>query len=850
MSLLSLPMNQDLRQYANIIEALKPVISKSGFNNRLNELTEHLPKERRFLIKMEMQRLARPCMRSIDLRGQVNGECRLYEYNGIQHYLDDVAIETFEDQLSVFGQFTFGVYEAVMETDNNFKVMREREEQQRETVSQKRNQPQAMALEKYTVPVVNLLSYARRHQERMNFAVSIEVFAQDGSVWRGNSVDISTEGLQIKLGKETSLQVSDQIEIFFRGLEEEFAMDKKQGVVYRILKMVYKNEHQYLMLQRAENVPNVPFDQFLQNFIRGNKRRYKVNMSNTIDAVYNKIAEQFLSPRSPSLPVFIDQVENKLIPRFAMLNEINTDITDYWSDEQRQLRLGYLLSASRLQWLVNRPAAQRELYVYAFTHLQQDKIYFYSASSKELDAKEVIKTAFLGFGARKVSWRVFKLVMSEMSPDQAHAPLSLPDNVSDKIKRLNQEPSARLMARLKNLRHVVHITDVTSDSGQEYYSQYKFNRANLPHLRVFGHARNRPPAAIQTYRYRFHDKRMEKRYLVRTTIALTASDGGTVYKGVSEDISVRGLRVELNQPFNSENGAPVEVAFPKLQSLTDKYDLMHLQYRIVASNGEKNIVHLKAVEGEQGAVARKFFEDLIKKNKSSLKTYQEEEDLPGIGHALRCINAKNTPNLAFTMNKEGARYLPQAAIDARHDERINQIAAHYAPADNLNFEFMFRDRNLESPFIQHGIKQIKLEQLPLRQELFVAFDPDQKLSRMAILPRFDNRFSSHESREKFIHEAIGRGQFIALHVLLTTTGKPDMEMLQAEMNYVSMYAIHRARELEEFMWDIVACAHLVDVTDEVLSRYNIEPALIRKNRRHHHQSIRNNAIRSDSQLLS
>ena len=202
------------------------------------------------------------------------------------------------------------------------------------------------------------------------------------------------------------------------------------------------------------------------------------------------------------------------------------------------------------------------------------------------------------------------------------------------------------------------------------------------------------------------------------------------------------------------------------------------------------------------------------------------------------------------MNKEGVRYLPQAAIASRHNYRIHQVAAHYAPEDKLNFEFMFRDRNLESPFIQHGIKQIKLEHLPLRQELFIAFDPNQKLSRMAILPRFDDKFTTDESRIKFINEAIGRGQFIALHVLLTTTGKPDMEMLQAEMNYVSMYAIHRARELEEFMWDIVACAHLVDVTDEVLSRYNIEPALIRKNRQQSAISHKNGNFADTASLLT
>ena len=95
---------------------------------------------------------------------------------------------------------------------------------------------------------------------------------------------------------------------------------------------------------------------------------------------------------------------------------------------------------------------------------------------------------------------------------------------------------------------------------------------------------------------------------------------------------------------------------------------------------------------------------------------------------------------------------------------------------------------------------------------------------MAIIPRYAHKFEDNDQRRAFIREAMARGQFIAIHVMLTTTGKPDMTMLQTEFNYVTMYAVHRARELEKKMWAMAACSHLIDVTDEVLIRYgfNIE----------------------------
>ena len=820
-------MNDDLRQYAEIIDQLKPYVARQDFNQKLNRLTAGLANERRFLIKMEVKRLARPCLRSIDLRGHVKGKCQLYEYAGTKHYLDDTAIKEFKKQIAVYGNFTFGVYESVMETENNFRVMREKAS---DSAKGKVPAYQTMPMERYNVPVVNLLSYAQRQHERMNFAVAVEVMNDAGYQWRGNSIDISAEGLQVKLSHAANITTGQTIEVFFRGLEEEFSLDKNHGIAYNVLKIIHKNEFLYLMLKRSTDTPNTPFDEFLENFIHGNKRRYKVNMNNTIEAIFNKTVEQFLSPRSPSLPIFIAYEDGKLSPRYAMTNEVNTDILEYWSNEEDTLQVGYLVNFARLAKLVKLPKNERELYVFAFTHLQNEKVYFYSASMQELDKNAALKAVYLGFGSRKASWRVFKLTMTDMSPGQAHAPLSIPDNISSKVKQQNQAPSPRLMARLKSLRFIVHITDITSGSGQRHYSEYKFNRSSLSHLKVFAHPRNRIPAPITTYRYRYHDKRMEKRYLMRSHLLLSLSQTEAQWQGVSEDISVRGLRIELTHEFSGEIDSVVEVGFPALQALTESYDVMQLRYKVININDDKNILHLKALEGELGTSARNFFENLIKKNKAALKTYPEEEDIPGMGHALRCINAKNIPSLAFVMAKDGARYLPQSAIISRRDENVNRIAAHFAADRELNFEFMFRDRNLEAPFIQHGIKQIKVEQLPLRQELYISFDPTRKENKLAIIPRFDTRFVHDETRINFINDAMARGQFIALHVLLTTTGKPDRDMLQAEMNYVSMYAIHKARELEDKIWNIAACVHLVDITDEVLGRYNIEPERIRQNR--------------------
>lgn len=826
-------MSQDLAQYKDIIEQLKPVVNEPEFNQVLQQVAADVPKEKRFLIKMEVKRLAKPCLRTIDLRGHVDGKCKKYIHEGRNHFMDDIAVDKFEEQLRIFGRYTYGVYEAVQSTENNFRLMQEREiAQERAERAQPDARKRSAVLEQFKVDTVNLLDYQQRNTERMNFAVAVEIFNQYNESMRGLSVDISLEGLQVKLPKDIIFEKGELLFVYFRGLENEFTLDKKHGIAYRLVKISEKNDVKYLAFQRAVDHPNKSFDNFLESFIHGNKRRYKVNMNNTIEAITSKISEQYFSPRSPTLPVYIDVVNETLVPRFAMMNEVNRETIQYWQDEENTCRLSFLLTQERLHHLLRKSDEVRECFIFSFTHLQNSKVYFYSASYEELQQKELLKQVFLGFGSKKASWRVFKVTLTDMTPEQAHIPLSIPDSVGSKVKKLNTPPSARLMGRLKNLRYLAHVTDVTSLTGQETYSDFKFNRENLSYLKNFGHPRSRAPSKIEIVRFKNEELRIESRYRLRTHIEVRFNGEDTAHKGVSEDISVRGLglRVELTKEYGGSLEDRVEVAFPRLQSITTSFDVMNLQYDIVYHNIEKNILHLKAAPGEEGKTARNFFEELIKKNKANLQAESDEEEIPGMGQALRCINARNATSLSFLMSKEGVRYTPQAGIIGKQDERITLLTTQYAERGKVNLEFLFRDRKSDSPFVQSGIKTVKLENMPLRQELFVSFDNSQKDSRMAIIPRYSHKFDNNQQRKSFIREAMNRGQFIAIHVMLTTTGKPDLSMLQTEINYVTMYAMHRARELEKKMWSIAACSHLIDVTDEVLIRYGFSSEEITQNR--------------------
>lgn len=806
-------MSQDLAEYQDIIEQLKPMINEPEFNQVLAQVAADVPKQKRFLIKMELKRLARPCVRLIDLRGQVAGDCREYEYDSKRHFLDDTAIDVFERQVRLFGEYTMGVYEAVKNTENNYRNIYKRQQQdpQHESKEKKSHAP-------HLVPLVEFGGFAKRKEERMNYAVNIEIFTELNKSIQATTVDISVSGLKAKLNNDHLFKIAERLVVQFRGLEGEYTLDKKNGVTYVITHIEALKNEQRLSLQRIEELSTPAFEEFIERFIHGNKRRYKVNMDNTLDAIKLKTYEQYFTPNFTSVPLFIEKINGRYQPKFALVNDANKEPMYFWSDEEFELRVGYMLTHARIDHLLSLPKFERETVVYAFNHVKNERVYFYSATQEELFKRPDLMRVFLGYGGRKASWRVFKLQITDMELQQAHMPLSLPDSISDSVKRQNQPPAPRLLSRIKNVTNIALMTDITDDVGTECYERIPIRRDEIAALKVFGHPRNKPPVAVKMFRFKYHNQRKENRYQLRSKVRLTIDD--VTIEGVSEDISTRGLKVELNDCYHGLENDTVKLTFPALQKVTAKYELFDLPYQVKGLSYDRNVLHLQSVNDSANTTAQRFFDELIRNNRSRLKAYNEEEEIPGIGAALRNLYAKNVINTAFFIKKEGVEFVPDAVASSAGATRLNSLMAFQAESGMHNLHFLYTTNGLDLDFIQYTLKKIKTNKKPVMREIFIAFDPSKDAIEEAVKSRFCDQFHDHKERREFIVQAMAKGQFIAVKIFLARAGRPDIDRLQSEISYVGMYAIHRAKVLEEQLWNIIGVGDMIDVTDEVMIRHH------------------------------
>lgn len=827
-------MNQDIEKYSSIIEKLKPFVNEPDFNKLLGQYASNLPNHKRFLIKMELKRLARPCTRVIDLRGRVSGECELFEHDNITHFLDETARDVFEQEVQMYGEYTLGVYESVTNTENNYRVMQQKEDEEQANVVPASSEETPQEVEEdtnqYIVPSHSFAYQAQRSEERMNFAVTIELFSELNKSTQGTTIDLSVSGLQFKTEQKELFRVGDTYSVFFRGLEKEYALDKRNGIHYTVAKVEKTGKEQRIGLKRDENSKTAYFTTFLEQFIKGNKRRYKVNIDNTLQAIRSKTYEQYYIPNFTSFPVYIENLNGVYSPRFVLTNDCNKSGIYYWTNEHNELSLSYLLNPRRITHAIKK--GLDEFYIYAFNNISGEKVFFYSISTAEIDSDNALVRVFQGFASKKASWRMYKVQLTEVDLNQSYRPLSLPNDIGDNVKRENQPPPPRLLAKLKNITHVALVTEVSDETSMQAYQRQPVAKSHLPLIKKLGHSRTQVQPQVGLFRFKYQNLRVEHRFQLRTPVVL--SHLGADITGITDDVSPGGLRIELDTHFTGGQFSIVEAAFPKLQSMTDKYTLKGLSYEVRNVSKDGRVLNLKTFQEEydtETPVATQFFNELIKSNRSKLKMDKDEEEFPGMGEALKNIYANNVQNIGFFIRKEGIKLVPDAmTLPATETPLLRLFQYGIEPeSDSMNIYPLYCALGRDKNFLNDSLKNMRMSNKPITRDLYIRFDPFQDTPEEAIKGRFTDTFDTLEEQKDYANLALSNGQFYAIKIFIARTGRPDTDVLRLEMGYVNMYAQHKVKSLEEGLWDVAGVGDIIDMTDETLRRLGFKKEVIQAN---------------------
>jgi hypothetical protein len=425
---------------------------------------------------------------------------------------------------------------------------------------------------------------------------------------------------------------------------------------------------------------------------------------------------------------------------------------------------------------------------------------------------------FLSYASRKVSWRVFRLGCSDILSGQGLIPSSVPDGVTKDIDKLNRPPSPRLQGRLAELTNMISVTDISNDIAQECYQQRPLNKSLIKQLHVFGHPRNKPPVIVDTFRHKEAELRRQTRYVLRTPVSIKTPSHAII--GCTEDISVSGLKLELEESYPHRLNSKVQISFNKLQDITESFDLNNLQYRVKHINCDKQVLHLAADSEDETSEAEQFFAELIANNADKLPALSVEQDIPGMSSALRTLHAKTTPQFCAYVEKKQQGFLPAMTT-------MNQVRApwmnflhHDANLASVNLAWLYQDENSLTPFVKHSLKMLRIDPKPINTEIFIAYNSGAQQPHQRVIAQWQYQLTSHRAQQQFIQRARQHGEFFAFNVTINKALKPDLEKLEHELQYLGQHAIHKATHFEERMWDIAGCIFLTDISDEVCYRYS------------------------------
>ena len=778
-----------------IIDQLVPIYKETNFDIIFQKITASESANTRFLIKMELNRRWASCVRIIDFRND-SPNTQKYVIQGITHYLTQEDVKVLVDELKLYrNEYTMGVYEKVMDQHKQRKA--------NQTVKDEQSSIEEL-IARYDIDTVNFASYFYRSEERMHYSSPATLFLETGDSIPVKTSDLSCGGLRLLIDQEIDYVKRQPCWITFDGLQKVVAdpTGRLERSPYVILNQENKNDKHWLIVIKTEKDPT--FTKLIDNFIQQNKLKYSVSVDNLLTTIETKGYEQFYMPRTTALPLFFDKSE---IPQllFCLKSENNQGILEYWRDERNMDKLASLFTPQRFATLLKNPDEHYETYIYCFRHMVRSHIFFFSATLEELEQNNT-KQLFFTVGSKRPSWRVYKFSIEKADiTDQ---------NVNQYIEEgTSQIDKERVTVDLIKIGYIAQLIEIKSDEqGVEDYQNNPLEQFNANELQIFAHNLAVEPCKIEMLHY--IKMRKEPRYIHKTAVALRLANNISVV-GWTKDISTMGLQLELAEPAECDKGDIIYLTLPKLQSLTKEMKLKDLPYRIVHTNQSKTIIHL-TIEGDPTThVGRKFFNLLIDNNQSALTTSQELQNLSTLSKSLRYLFTQHI----FTCPLYACKNKPNrlgAIGKIRQPRSIYNLFTELVVGDSPKFNVypLLHDKMLRRILLD-PLRDMQRHYTPEESIVYISrtFDQNNNITYETIL---DKDFTDFNEKRLFCARALKRRHLYVLKLYITRTGKPDIDYIAKELNYISKYAIHKAKRFEDTIWSIIGICDIVDITDETL----------------------------------
>ncbi|MDR9827772.1 PilZ domain-containing protein [Vibrio sp. FNV 38] len=769
----------------SIVERLLPAYHSADFESVLDQIVSDYSPTAKLLVKMEMNRQMTPCTKKIDLRGRVQGECREFSLDGIQHWLDDVAFNAYHKNLSKYGRYTEGVWEALTNTRNNYRVMKQ----------QGRMQDLVDAHQFRVEPV--LLGYdLKRKENRLKVASQVEMTLSRGQRIHAVTIDLSPSGARFKVPAAFNYKLGEIVEVHFVEIAKSSKIeDIASHLNYRVVGIDQCFENDAVKYLRTIKLSDGDLPQrIIQEALKNTNQRVRHDNQDKIIRARTRGYEHTFLKHTCNLPVFFNKNELKLV----LMTENNKAIWQYWQDERNQQALSSLFNKDRMTLMAQNGVKSTNNILYSFKHTHKEKSLFYSMMVPEANREE--RKLFWHVGARRASWKVFKLHVFELEVEER-----------EELERHANE----LGLNASELTHCGVLQELADKQTANDYLLTEKPQLDSKLLNKFRQSRATDSRVLSLY-FDACTRRREPRYKLRSPIIISNNSGQKI-GGVTTDISKHGLGITLSEPINLIADEHCHVNFKELQLYDKTLPLQQVRYQVIRVGATGRQAQLKLEHCTENSRVAGFFEKVIRHNEGKL--IEKNEILPSneILEGLHNILLDKVVSIPLFFEKQNNNIKPNVI-------GINQpLADCLMPFARLGSERsyvldpIYKGRT--STLIAQPMKRID----GIGPQYFEVYIHSMLLNERTqrVQTRLASEFETLHDRIQFIKKAQSVGRFFALRISSAPVFEPITSLLRLDIDELISISLTQARTLEKEISNIIGYSEIVDITDEVLVRLEL-----------------------------
>jgi len=827
-------LDEKLTPFKTIIYSLVSYAMHPKLDTLIEKLTPDERPALRFLIKVEIKRLSKPCPYTLDFRSYFE-ECEPVQHLNICHYLDEISKTLFLESIEQNnGLFSLNIYNEINDHAKQRHLEAEKQRSDNKVHTKIDIEP---------VKTFNLINNNICYDQPLNIFSRCKVFTYDPlGMSRKGKLDIGISATVLDLNPQNCVlktpfgRLTDDTKIIYLWFyDHDNQLDFYDDIVlqYDIEERKSIQEETYthyrLKLNKVSDTNMVKlFTDLLMKITSVQKELLKNQIQPLSDSIFAKSHEQFLLNTTQDIPLLCAPYQSGWRPTCGLQTSSNTALWAFFSSQSHNDPLTRLFCSENIQQAL-KAGENFSQYAYVLRHNYQIKIadklvekeQFIVIWQEQLQhneaAVQLLKEFILNGDYRYVHLQFKKI----NALSDAYNPSAVPSHVNPAMALLNRPLTEQSASLLKASNYFALLADVSEINtilalDKRVASKERLYSTDAPIScdKVFQLPQLQRKSPMEVVRVEENDFRAEDRFDLELKINVTRC--GKVacnIEGKTQNISTQGLSVILSKElkYNAGENIVLTLEIPyknKLVTLTKQ------GYQIIGGSNAKHLRLLINTTQTRHA-ASWMLREYIYQHMDSLKPSGfSAKQTYGLESALRNIVAKNHSSIPFFIQQDKRQWF------------INSVAIN---KNNSITSLALEDKNADKVLIN------LIEQEKFRDYCLSVINKIDKKSPVEVfyiltLPRNPKSAEKQAFWFNDIKQLQQAGHLNEVLEKITLLGKPTILRVKLakphrimdkyfydELNYLGQISARKAQELSSTIEQVAGIGEITDHTEQMLA---------------------------------